>query len=402
MASIAADDRDVERALLKIVTLAKKGGAEFHDDLIVKCVDRMISIEAPPESSGRVLVRLPWDCLVPLAPYKLALAEDDIVILSCEEGLTSAAVRLMEAVLELYNRTEKITEHRRRSPWPLIAAHPELLRYVTQRRGPIDASFAALLRPGREDELVLHSFFNTRFFSYQLGGGRYPALPVLMPIIDLFNHHINGAAYRDDQLADNRSLSITRSLPLPGTGNECFACYGPYDAFNTFLTYDFIDGRVPFVLSVAMTIDLPGLGSIRVGNVARPRGAGDLPDSVRDLRFYVPTILRRRRNHLDVSALFIPGPQSPEALRRILEFLIAEISSGHPKQRDLVLQAEEQILVTNETYYRALIACLRNLSPHEPLQGAIIENFIRMCELQLARIQVYRAYAEIGTVGDRV
>jgi hypothetical protein len=394
MVSIAADNRDVERALQKIVALLKRGGAEFADDLIVKCVDRTMSVEAPPDSAGRVLIRLPWDCLVPLPPYRLALVNDDIVISSCETGLTSASITLMESVLELYNLTEKVAEHRLRSPWPLIAAHAELLQYVTQRRGRIDAGSEALLSPGHENELMLHSFLQTRSLGYRVGAEHYPPLPVLMPIIDLFNHHVSGAAYRDDRHAENRSLSITRSIAMPATGNECFACYGPYDAFSMWINYNFIDGRVPFVLSVAVAIDLPGLGTIRSGSFVKPRARKDLPGPVKDLWFYIPKLFRREGNHLEVSALLIPGPQAPTALRQTLQFLIAEISPGHLKQRDLAMRAEEQIVTANETYYRRLLAYLRGLCPNEPLHRPIVENFVQMCELQLARLQVYRACAE--------
>jgi hypothetical protein len=135
MVSIAADNRDIERSLQKLVMLSKKADAEFSDDLVVKCVDGNLSIEAPPDSVGKVLMRLPWHCLVPLEPFNLSVANDDIVISSHDEGLTRASVALMEAFLELYNLTHKFTMHRRTSPSPSVASPPGLLEYVTRGRG---------------------------------------------------------------------------------------------------------------------------------------------------------------------------------------------------------------------------------------------------------------------------
>jgi hypothetical protein len=115
MVSIAADNLQVERSLRKIVALSKESGAEFSDDLVLKSVNGYLSVEAPPESAGKVLVRLPWDCLVPFSPFRLSIVNDDLVISSYEEGLTDECVTLMEALLELFNLTGKVADHRRTS-----------------------------------------------------------------------------------------------------------------------------------------------------------------------------------------------------------------------------------------------------------------------------------------------
>jgi hypothetical protein len=92
MVSIAADDRDVERSLQKNLKLAEKDGAEFSDDLLLKCADGNLSVEAPPDSAGKVLIRLPRDCLVPLQSFHFSVADDNIVA-----GLTSCCLARMES-----------------------------------------------------------------------------------------------------------------------------------------------------------------------------------------------------------------------------------------------------------------------------------------------------------------
>lgn len=394
MVSIVADNREIERCLEKIIVLAKNNGAEFSEGLVVNCLDGQMKIEAPPETAGQVVTRLPWDTLIPLPPFRLSIVDDDIVVSSREEGLTSTSVALMDAMLELYNLTGKIAEHRRRSPCLLVAAHPRLLDYLAQRHGRANP-LMELLQSCRDHEIVLQTFLNTRAFSFYEGNEQYPPLPVLMPVIDLFNHHFAGAGYREDgRQAENRWLSIQRSAPLLGLGNESFACYGPYDAFDMWINYSFIDGRVPFVRSVEMTIDLPGLGTIELGNFFRRRAPQGVPQSVKDIAYYIPMVLRRRGNRVHVASLLIPGQHAAGALRRTLQFLIMEISPVHPKQRDLVLRAEAQILAANETYYRNLLTCLRSLAPDKPAQKGVVGDFIRVCEIQLARLQVYRGCAE--------
>ena len=392
MVSITADNRDVERSLQRNIKLAEKTGAEFSDDLLLKCVDGDLSLEAPPDSTGKVLIRLPRDCLVPLKSFHFSVADDNIVVSSHDEGLTNSCLARMEAILELYNLTNKFARHRRQSPWLLIASHPRLQQYVMQRRSGVASEYGKFIDSGAQNELMLRGFLNTRTYTSQVDSTEAPRVPVLMPVLDLMNHHIYGAPFREE--TENRSLTMSRSVPRPGTGNECFACYGPYDAFETWITYNFVDGRVPFVTSVAMTIDLPGLGTIRLANFHKPRFKKDLPDSVKYLWAYIPQLLVKGKHHIDTASLLIPGHRAPKALRQTLRFLISEISPEHSQQSDLVLHAENQIIAANNTYYQNLKACLLALLPTDPLQKPILDEFIRLCELQLARIQVYAACAE--------
>ncbi len=70
------------------------------------------------------------------------------------------------------------------------------------------------------------------------------------------------------------------------------------------------------------------------------------------------------------------------------------MSPGHSRQRDLVMEAERQIITANQAYYRDLLAFLRTLCPQDPLQKPILRDFIHMSELQLARIRNYLGYAK--------
>jgi hypothetical protein len=300
----------------------------------------------------------------------------------------------MEVFLELYNLTHKLAVHRRTSPWPLVASQPELLEYVTRGRGRGAYVISGkLYEPGKENELLLRSFLNSRVFHFKITGQQSPIqeiyLEVLLPILDSMNHHFYGALYSRDE---NRGLTVTRSSPLPGMANECFACYGKHDAFDTWITYGFIDESVPFVCSAPMILDLPDLGTIRVGHMIQTRAAGEFPESEKDLYFYIPKLLARRENHIEVSSLLIPGSGAPRALQRTLRLLITEMRPGHPRQSDLVLQAEQQIVSANANYYKNLKALLHSLSPKDPLQQPVLENFIRLCDLQLGCIQNYRLY----------
>jgi hypothetical protein len=393
MVLILSDNLDVERSLQKNVTLAKDAGAVLSDELVIKCGDGTLSVEAPPECVGKPLIRLPWGCHVPVELFELSVAGDDIVVSSHDPALTSECAALMEALLELYNRTGKLNRHRRTSPWSLLAVHPELLKHLAQRLpGDLSAMFDRFTAAGNADELMLASFLHTRPYDYR-EIEKAPPSPLLLPIIDFMNHDLRGAPVQFEPDSD-LAATVKRSVPVPGTGDECFAFYGLYDSFDTWMSYGFIDENAPFVRSVPMTIELPRLGTLRLANFVRFRPPEDLPPEMRDLHLFVPKPLARRGNHFEVTSLLIPGPQLREAVRRILAFLISEISPGHPEQCDLARLAEQQIVDANRAFYQALLGSLRSLTLKDLLQGPILDNFIRMCDRQLRHIENYAADAK--------
>jgi hypothetical protein len=390
MVMLLADNWEIERTLRRLVALSEAAGAEFSPDLVVKCVDGNLSIEAPPDSVGTVLMRLPWDCLVPISPFHLAVAGDELVISSYETSLTSTCVATMEAMLELYNLTNKLAVHRRTSPWSLLAEHPELLpNLMTGRR----ILYHELVRSGNRDQLEIKSFLNTRAFDYKATPGA-PGFPVLLPVLDAMNHHSQGAPFAfDDSSGLGRVLTVGRSRPLPEAGNECFAFYRPHDCFDCWMGDGFIDETADFVRSLAMVIDIAGIGTIKMDDIFELRSKHELPPPVHDLHFYIPKLYATGRDQIHTAAVLIPGRQAPRALRRTLHFLITGLNHGRPPSRDLVLQAEQQVIAANTAYYQTLAGVLRTMTLRDERQRPILHEFIRMCEIQLGRLQAYAGHA---------
>jgi hypothetical protein len=390
MVLILSDSLDVERSIQKNVTLAENAGAVLRDELVIRCADGTLSVEGPPECVGKPLIRLPSECHVPVELFKLSVVGNDIVMSSHEPALTSECVAFMDALLELYNLTGKLGRHRRASPWSLLAMHPEIREHLAQRLpDDLSAMFDRFTGSRNADELMLASFLHTRPYDYRESERASPS-PLLLPVIDFMNHDLRGAPVQfAAQSHGDLAATVKRSASVPGTGDECFAFYGLYDSFDTWMSYGFIDENAPFVRSVPMTIDLPRLGTLRLVNFVRFRPPEDLPPEMRDLHLFVPKRLVRRRNHLEVTSLLIPSPKLREAVRRILAFLISEIRPGHPKQRDLALLAEQQIIDSNRAFYRSLLDSLQSLRFKDLLQSPILGNFIRLCDRQLRHIENY-------------
>lgn len=384
---IVSADRHIDTALQKLIVLLRNAGAALADGLIIRCVAGNLSIGAPTVRRGAMLTRMPADCLVPLTDLQVALVEDEIVISGARSGLKTATRAITEAMFEIYNLAGKVAQHRHTSPWSLIVSHPELLSYIAPPSRD-DFPFSAQdIRAGDDAKVMLASFLHSRLFAHN-PSGQGQSRSVLVPITDFLNHHWKGEPY---SYGGRGAVVMRRSAPLPENGDECFASYGLHDAHDTWIAYGFLDETIPFVQSLAMTVHLPGAGTIRLGDVPLARGAAGL--SVQGLQSYVPRELRRKGNYLSVGAAVIPGPQAPRALRRALRVLISELGAPGQQHHDLVMRAEEQIIEANLTYYDKLKSCLQRLSVKSTVHAAIRANFVRLCEGQLARLRNYRSYA---------
>ena len=72
---------------------------------------------------------------------------------------------------------------------------------------------------------------------------------------------------------------------------------------DIFFILTFVDEDVPFVRSVSTTVELPGIGTIRLDDASAPDERG------------IPRILSKKGNQLAATAVVIPGPDAPRAAR---------------------------------------------------------------------------------------
>jgi hypothetical protein len=204
-------------------------------------------------------------------------------------------------------------------------------------------------------------------------GQRYKANACLLPAFQIVRPQAERAGTVDSRRAPGygfpqsslerradgkRAVVMHRSAPLPGRGDECFARYGLHDAYDSWITYGFVDEDVPFVQSVRTTLDLPGAGTIRLGHVSATRESDETEDSAQNAKFYLPRILSKKANRLVVAAVMIPDLQAPRVLRRTLRILMGELTDRQQNRSDLVMLAEKQIINANLAYYTGLKTCL--------------------------------------------
>ena len=393
MVSIVADNRDVERCLEKILAEARRGGAEFAPSLVLRCVNGSLSVELPPESSDQLLIKLPQETLVPTALFGLTLQEDDIVIDNIDPAVTSECRTLCESILELYNLTGKIGWFRRTSPLLFLRAHPELAQRAARGQDePLRRILTTPLPDGGENRLLLRRFLASRWFGFADDSGTAPTR-VLMPILDLMNHHEHGSPFENAGIEGGRFLRIQRAKKMPREERECFVRYGPYDAMEMLLAYNFVDESASFMRSIPMEVTLPEVGMLAIRALKKKGGKRNVPTAFRDIAPYLPRIVSKQPNYLEIASLIIPTRVTPQAFRRVLNLLIATLNPGYADRLDLIVQAEEKIVDANKAHYEALKTGLHDASTDTAGDAEILRGLTRAYDVQLDHLRHYNEMA---------
>jgi len=284
---ITAETPGVADILTEIVEVLVAGGATFHRGLRIVEADGAMSlhIDDPvtgPDADGdrrrSMLARIPVELLVPIEAIRWAPDPDRLIVESVGPGLSATRRRLLDAHVALYNITGKPAWARRHLPRVALASDDPLWTAVGLLRPGVLAADAD--RPTGDDRSMAEAFIATRTLgaarSDVTGDDGAPPGPVLMPIIDLMNHHRRGAGY---SVADGMLRVLVRR---PAGGSECFATYGGgKDALDLAIGYGYLEPDpgvarcAPCAVEVAAA---PEVGTVRVrGLRVRPKHRFDPP-----------------------------------------------------------------------------------------------------------------------------
>jgi len=355
-----------------------------------------MSVELPPDADAQTLMKLPENTLVPVGSFDLALEGDDIAIRGAEPGVTAERRALLESMVELYNLTGKIAWYRRTSPFLYLGSQPDLARLIARgRERPMQRALDLLATGADTNLIVLSRFISTRWFRHQEDGDE-EAKRVLMPILDLMNHDARGSGIQKGSDGNRRFLYVERARSMPREMHECFVHYAHYDAMETLLAYNFVDETATFVRSVPMEINLPGTGVIKVQTSKTKGSSKNLPPQLRNIAPFLPKMIAKRPDYLEVTFLSIPATVTPQGFRRVLNVLIGTLNRACVDRLDLILQAEEQVIATNLSYYRTVQEALRAV-PAEGQAALAWHDLTRACELQLSLLQGYADMARAQT-----
>ncbi len=380
MVKIASENTDIERELVKLCGLLETYGGFIDERLTIREKGGNLSIEAPEEvSKTTTILRAPRDALLYLDLFDVAAEGDDFVLKNVKPEANEAQRSLMESMLTVYNLCGKIPDYKKYATVNLLSHDRPLLTRLLNEKVVQEVERKLAQNP------PVSGFFHTR----QLGTKKLNEAKVraaLMPVIDFLNHNFAAGNYH----LKDEDLEIMRSSSAQG-GAECFVRYGAYDSFDMLMTYGYVDPTAPYVYARPTTLEVEGVGSIRVELQNRKFQNKKLPAQVSDLRGFFPPLQKvGGAGELMVGFLRIPTLGSPRALRRVLRAIISTMSTGSLPEEIMAFvdTAERQIVEGTRSFYEELN---RDMAAYDanPEVAPIIQNIYDVAKIQLNYLKAY-------------
>ncbi|HPD83452.1 MAG: hypothetical protein R3D88_06685 [Alphaproteobacteria bacterium] len=387
---IQADTPSVSKALKNLETSLTRHGAWFHDNLSIICKNGLMHMEMDgPTTVNEPIMMVPEDLLIPLEGLNVFNQNDKLCCTPDKNVLSPAQCEIGQAVVDLFNETEKLKFHRNEYPFIKYQKSPELLEMLMDGRSihdqfKIKKSFLRKEEISMsEDEFVCWSYFQTRILGRSDPQGNVTLY--ILPLVDCLDHDSQGDPFF---FKDKKVLYVRNKQPYVYS-RQCYARYGTYDALDTFLAYGFPDKNAPFVLSIPLIIDIPGHGVLNIESQAIRPTKHEIPPQLEDLKSFVPTLTKEESSDkFTISYLFIPAISFPQSMRRILMIIMRSFIGENASQEFLVEQvyrAEDIVLKSNIEFYKDIISKTEENNAPQNLKDEIIS----VAETQLTKLYKY-------------
>lgn len=388
---IVSDNKQAEKILKDIAEIITAHGAYLDEDMQIHCKDGGISVHSPNDKPRR-LFQLPHDVLIPYENFDIGIKKNEFVLKGTKKETPEHLTKLIEHMLALYNATDQLQNLCNASPWIACKQHTGIINMLLQNREGDDIRDleTALQDPVDEEALTKHVFFRTRLMKLRLHKVFRKYVPVLLPLVDSLNHHLRGCTFTNDypeDQEDTKASLIVPYVPVEGS-DECFAKYRRMDSMDTYIDYAFIDQNTPMVRSIPLQIKLENIGTLQIRALDGYMKAEEIPERLQDLLFYMPTMtIDHKRNHIELSHIYIPQKAALRSLRRIIRYVLQNLKPDIDPETETksMLTIEKEIVQANHTYY-----CKLQKLAAENKGPDIHEDLTRIIDLQLEKIENYK------------
>lgn len=254
---IESDSTEAQALLTQIGTVLHRNGATWQPELRCEVRQGGMRLLADADGTGPLII-IPTELLVPVDGARWDAGDTMLRLDEAPPNVTPVQLELLHLMTALFNATDKLR-------W-WSAAHPKgLVKHNAAVAGALEN-----IRPGggnaEPTSTPAEGFLKTRVFGWRTRNslGAETARTVLMPIIDLLNHHRRGATYVI------RDGAMRIEVRQPDGSGECFAHYGfRRDLLDFALHYGHLDSSTPFAHCAPIAVDVDGVGRIRVERVLR-------------------------------------------------------------------------------------------------------------------------------------
>jgi len=382
---IESDSIAMSQALRSLVALCEKSGAKFHPALTIQYHNGDLRVTCKIPVNGQFAL-LNKSSLISVKSEYFYLNNNKLLLKeNAETGWSGLQHDIAEVMFSIFNDCNKIKQTKNTSFWLTKDEHKELCAHISFARN-IELDDKRFLNKSKsQDEqaqAIIESFFNSRVLGLSNGGQEKQR--VIMPVIDYLNHHWQGSPFNYQALDAPDYLSVDCVQPVTKS-DECFAFYSAMDGLDSYVKYGFADLNAPVVRSVPLDINLKNVGTLHIsGYISKSvqqkslGNFGNIPKQVPQIGEVI------EGKYIKLSHIFIPGPNTPYAMQRILAALIRRVCIKRLDEQTLksiIRLCEEKIINTNIEFYQKL----------KTLTASSILS--ELAEHQLAKIHLYQKIA---------
>lgn len=395
MTEVVSSNPKIISIFLEMQEIITKQGGFFHPEVRIVEDNGNLTVESSLNSDvNDDIFYVPSSCLCNIDDFKITLDGDRLAAVEKHEDVTAIHKQMCALMLDLFNEAKKISSHRDTFPLPLLR-NPTALEFFDKKFPGLASKYENISNTNAE-ELLVSSFLKSRYLDVADSGR--DDLHVLMPFIDTLNHHIASPGYQTEYDEDKHptGLRVKHSKPLADS-NECFVHYTNLDPMMRYFSFGYVENNFLYIRSIPITLDLPEIGKITVGNFEANSHEKYLsfPKQLLNIKIFAPQAVKRD-NLLLVDRLLIPADIRPAALRRILEVLIIALA-GKSLERELtgklIAKAESTVLEKNIAYINEMSLLARSLESSD-VPKVMVEDLKELTELQLELLNTYRHNAK--------
>ncbi|MGP8292357.1 tetratricopeptide repeat protein [Vreelandella zhanjiangensis] len=380
-------DEEALRPMRHICHLLSKNGAWFNPDLCIKSDNGNLSLHGTPGAPRASYMRVPMALMPQLECFDIVNRSGSLLATPNGTPLLAHQQDMMEAMMELYNATDKLKLWGESLPFAAWKA-PKVLEYLLSARPLNDnlTHYHKLFRAGEQASLLVDSFLGSRKFSVnehslKALGINGPAMQrfALMPLVDCLNHRLNAEGFATP-LVDGKPTMRTFHVPDIETG-ELFVRYNLYDAVDTMLSYGFMDNACTWLSSVPVTLNVSGYLLDVQGGAMQLRG--QLPVAFEDIRSYMPALHRKGERRAVITKLML-CTENFYSLRRVLTYIVYQLGMAHTElvARQQVAELESQLIEKNLQWWNGLEGLTQELPVNHPAK--------QLCQHSLDIIKTYQ------------
>lgn len=353
---VDTDDPEVNRLVTVIADTVIANGGYVHPNLVVRHTGASLRLALPRELNLHLVgpagepLDEPHPNAAPLlvVPDELHIAVSDLdwephdTVLryrAATDHLTHAQRVILDAMVELFNRIDKVRIVGQAYAIHALGDDPELLALIREARPRFDPDAERGQLPGEVSPA--RTVVVSRLRSGMVEGEEGP-VGYFMPMIDMLNHHPYGSRYRR---TDDGSWRI--DVHHPGPTDEVFVRYNRADSLGVALGLGYAETATRFVSSVDCRVEVEGMGQVHIPGVASQRRRLPAPRIVR-----APDSWRVAGLVLDPTRI----AELRTLLRMPLESSLPQV--GASRCTGMVDDLLNQVITANLDYYeRLLTAC---------------------------------------------